>query len=217
MKKLIFFLCILAPALAISQASPGFASLTAGPDFYSIRTDSYANETYAVKTTFSAGVQAASYLGKRTAIRFGLFYAALRYDVDFNYSTFQPNDPLIPEFSEIKASYFNVPLTCSFDFISREKIKVCALGGLVTYTKISSSEKTTYADGSQREESFLDSFTWGATIGAGARYNFTDRLGIIVEPQYRLFFKGFAEGMQPPTAASITAGLVLTLRQKSGE
>lgn len=223
MKKL-FLIWTAVLGLTIASASTVFsqdstkttsAKWTLGPSFgfnsYSnIKAHSGFNHQYTyTKTTLSYGIDICYHFSKRSALTTGLHFFNVAYKVDYAWIFQQPNDPAIPRNTEVRANYADIPIIYNFKIISRDKIVIYTATGIVASFLSSSSGSTTYEDNSVRKFDYLNSFISSLHLGIGLQYNLNKNIGIKVEPNYRLFLKGFDSIMeQSPTAICGTVSIV---------
>ena len=165
------------------------------------------------KTGFRGGLDLVYHFSKRSAITTGLQYFNVSYKADYVWIFNQPNDPAIPRNTDVKVGYLDIPLIYNFSIISSDKIVVYTATGIVSSILITATGSTTYEDNSVRKFDYSNSFILSLQLGAGLQYNLNKKLGIKIEPQYRLFLKSFDSIMeQSPTAICGTVGIVYKLK-----
>jgi hypothetical protein len=141
---------------------------------------------------------------KRLNVSTGFSYFQINYKANFNWTAVNTNDPSMPSTTKIKPSIYDIPLTCTFNFIAKEKFSFYGSTG-INFTFLASQEKTTlYIDNSTRTYEYINPFIQGAHFGTGVLIK-----GLKIEVQYRMFSKGFDSFMiQNPSAFCLKIGFI---------
>ena len=164
------------------------------------------------KTGFRFGIDLSYRFSKRSAITTGLLYYNVAYKANFSYNFHQPNDPFIPRNTDVRINYYDIPIIYNFSIISKDKIVVYTATGIIASLLSSQKGSTTYEDNSVRKFDHVNSFITSLQLGVGLQYNFNKIFGIKIEPNYRLYLKGFDIMMeQSPKALNSTIGIVANL------
>jgi opacity protein-like surface antigen len=161
------------------------------------------------------GIELSYRLSKRSAIVSGICFFSLNYTAEYNWINTQANDPAIPKSSSVDAGYYDVPLLYRLRLISKNKIELYSTAGVASsFAKNKLSNTTTFQDNSVRKTALPGSLM-SFQLGAGFQYNADDYLSIKIEPQYRVFTKGFDQYMyEHPTATVVMAAVVFKFRWK---
>lgn len=147
---------------------------------------------------------------KRLNFSTGFSYFQVKYKANFNWTAVNTNDPSMPLTTNINPSIYDIPITCAFNFIAKEKFSYyCSTG--INLSFLASKEKTTvYMDNSTRRFDYLNPFIQGAHFGTGVLIK-----GIKIEAQYRMFSKGFDSFMlQNPSAFCLKIGITDKIQWK---
>ncbi len=168
------------------------------------------------KTGLRGGIELGYRFSKKSSITTGIFFFNIAYTVDYNWAINQPQDPSIPTYTDIKASYIDIPAIYNFNIISREKITFYSAGGIVGSILNFSNGMTIYADNSERKFEYMNSFIFSLQMSLGIQVNLNEKSAIKFEPQYRIFLKGFDSIMyQSPTAICGSIAIIHKINWKN--
>jgi hypothetical protein len=99
------------------------------------------------------GVQ---YLFKNIFIFTGLEYTTWGYQLEYNYIFMDPGDPAIPRQSELKVTYFTLPVMAGIQLYHKNKISFNPSAGFDLNFQTECNENTLFEDNSERESKFLN-------------------------------------------------------------
>ena len=210
---ILFF--ILFQTLVFSQNKKLTVGIAGAPTYYNVKSAEGFNHEYTKKLSYRVGLDLGFHLGKRSTISTGAYYSTIGYKVVYKYIFIQPNDPYIPRNADITANYLEIPLTYNFNVVAKPKLEFYLSAGIIYSRLMSSDDRTTFENNSVRSSGYLNSSLLSLQGGIGLQYNFTDRLGIKLEPHYRLFTKGIDRIIYQQTKSfDATLGIIFTLWEK---
>lgn len=200
--------------LAFSQDTKLTIGVNGSPSFYNLKASKGFDHQYIYDNPkFRSGIDLSYYFYKKSSISTGLFYFRIGYKVDYVFIFRDQGDPLIPKYSEIKTNYLDIPVIYNTTLLSKEKFSIYSSTGIVASILISSFDQTTFENNSVRNSKFSNSFLFSFQLGSGLKYNLSEKFSIKIEPQYRLFFKGFDKLMtQYPSVFNGTFGIIYVLK-----
>lgn len=128
----------------------------------------------------------------------------VKYDVKYDWGSQQGINSVLPDHSNYRSLYIDVPLNYHFSFIARDRFSVYTTAGVAATILNGSDDSTTYFDNSVHESVFINKFIPAVQFGVGFRYEWKDNY-FAIEPHYRVFMKGFDSVMdQSPQAMYIS-------------
>jgi hypothetical protein len=177
--------------------------------FNNIRGETGFNHQYTYqKMDFRTGIDLSLHAGKRSTLKTGVTWFRVEYAADYNFIATDPNDPLIPTYTDIRLLYLEIPAIYNFSFIAREKVSVYLLAGFSVAIPVSQSGLTTYADNSQRQFDRVNPYLLSVPLGLGFRYHLNQNTGIHMETDFRQYMQGFDNLMAlAPTRLSLSIGI----------
>ena len=214
--KITLFILVL-PTLVLCQNSKLTIDIAGSPCFYNIKSAKGFNHDYKPKQSYNIGVDLLYRFNKRSLISLGFYYSSLSYNVVYNYIYSVQGDPSIPSSGNISAKYLDIPLIYSpwaygFYISPKQKLELNISTGIVSSMLLSSNDNTTFEDNSIRNSGYLNSFVLSVQLGVGLKYIYNDKIGIVIEPQYKWFLKGIDKLMnQYPTAINGKVGIIFKL------
>lgn len=189
--------------------------LSIAPSFYQLKPQNGFEHVYNSDVNFLAGIDISFPVFKKSNLLTGVYYSNLKYNIDYKFTFEDPGDPFIPRYGDIAASYLEIPLIYILKFTSSGKFIPYSSLGLISSILISSDDKTTFEDNSIRSSGYLTSFLASLQLGIGLKYKLNDKWQLKLEPQYRLYLKGFDKMMyQKPSSINIPFGVIYTLPHK---
>lgn len=215
--RTILFITLL-PMGLLGQDKKLTIDITGSPSFYKIKSEKGFNYEYTSRLGSISGLNFSFCFSKRSTVAVGLYYLTLGYKIDYNYTFIQQGDPAIPRERTVSAKYLDIPVKYNFKMIANPKLELYLSGGIVYSVLIASDDKTTFENNStvSSVDKDLNSSLLNLQVGVGLQYNLTERVGVKLEPHYRLFAKGIDKIMyQHPTSIDGTVGVVFTLWKKN--
>jgi hypothetical protein len=186
--------------------------IVGSPDFYNydFNNISVYDHKYKTKINYSAGLRLQYSFTEKIGITTGVQYSTKGYILDYAWIVAAPNDPAIPEESNLKVNYLDVPLMISYNFIIRDKVSLFASSGIMTSFLINSKETSTMADGSNKETEFLkvlykqklNTVLLAFELDLGLKYNLNEKLFLTLVPYFRYGFNKIDDDILKSTPAS---------------
>lgn len=141
-----------------------------------------------------AGVQ----INDKNRVRLDLSKSRVKSKLDYNYNAPQPDDPSIPDYSELSIKMATINLNYDYRVAGSEKFDIFSSAGLRALLSSNKKEYTTYLDGRREEtETVIMDFNrnlFGVGAGLVAKYNYTNKVGISFTPDYTVYSRGFNKG-----------------------
>lgn len=203
MKKITVFIAFLFVGhLSYAQGSKITIGVASSYDAYSVKYKENPNPSLSVReyqflTGFSVGGRFEYDISEKLTFRSGIFYANKGYTVDYCFSFSQPNDPLIPKTSTIKAGFISIPLMLGYEMLTTDKFKIIPAFGVVISGKIHESEVTVYQDDSERKSDLSGLYTpvlsnsqFSVQANLVFSYSLTDNIFVLLEPYFNYGFSG---------------------------
>lgn len=216
MIKVILFI-LLFPTVVWGQDKRLTIDITGSPSFYNIKSEKSYDYEYTAKLGSISGLNLSFCFSKRSTIALGLYYSTIGYKIDYKYIFNQQGDPAIPRTRNISTNYLDFPLKYNFKIITKPKLELYLSGGIVYSVLISSYDMTTFENNVTRssDDDIINPSLLILQVGVGIQYNFTERVGIKLEPHCRLFQKGIDKIMyKHPVGIDGTVGIVFTILKK---
>jgi|GEM_PF-1751937 len=210
MKQPFFSTILLLTVIFITSAqnSPIGLGVTFSPSWYNIQPAEGLTQSYTTGFSFRSGVDARYHLNDRLTLSTGAFLSEIAYDVDYDFTFIDPNDPLIPREGRIRALYTDIPIELSYDIISGEHFSVYTAVGGIASVLVHSGDSTTFENDQIRDSEYLESFLMSLKAGAGVRYKINEQFAVRIEPQFRYFLKYIDLMMSyHPTATDLNFGV----------
>lgn len=162
---------------------------------------SYEHTYTSTKVGFRGGMDLCYRFSERSALATGLHIFDVAYQTDYKWIFIDPGDPSILRNSDVRTEYLDVPAIYHLTLTTDGKLSWYAAAGFVASIRTSQTTTATYEDNSVREFDELHTSLLSMQLGVGLQYMPHPRIGIKIEPQYRIFLKGFDSIMaQSPMA-----------------
>jgi len=194
-KASLFSILILLTILVNGQANKLSIGIIGSPDYYNYQFKSIPSfdHEYKTQTNYSLGLSMNYNFSEKFSFKTGLLFSTKGYILNYSWVTAEPNDPLIPQESNIKLSYLGIPLLVSYDFLHLDKLSLFASTGIVTSFLIKEKEISTMGDGTEKETefsktSFNQNFStalFAIDFEIGLKCNLSERLFISIAPYLR--------------------------------
>lgn len=161
---------------------------------------------------YSVGASAQYRFNSNLGLNFGLRYATRDFVVDYNFRFVDPGDPLLPKETSVGLSYLDIPVSINYLFYSKPPFDFFFTAGLVPGILLREEESLQFEDGRKVEtQDFarnLNSFLLSGTLGVGVKYRLLDKLAVVLEPQYRIYFNslGLVDEQRNPELFSVSLG-----------
>ena len=203
-------LFLISATLVFAQGSKFSLGVTGSADFYFI--DLSPDSRVEEGVNYSVGASAQYRFNSNLGLNFGLRYAPRDFVVDYNFRFVNPNDPFLPKESSIDLLYLDIPVSINYLFYSKMPYDFFFSVGLVPGILLSEGESVQYGDGRRVDNpglnDNLNSFWLSGTLGAGVKYRLQDKLAVVLEPQYRIYFNslGLFTEQRNPQLFSVSLG-----------
>jgi len=146
------------------------------------------NYEYESSIGYSCGIGAKYNLTEKLFLESGLLLYSLGCSIKYNYVFMDDGDPLIPRQSDLRVTYFRIPLKVGFQILDFGKFSFKPSVGLYTAFQISTDEKTTYEDNAQRESTILSTDLnkpqLGINIDLGVDYELRQNMNLTIIPYF---------------------------------
>jgi hypothetical protein len=225
MKKINFLILgLLLTFIVNGQDKKLSIGIVGSPDFYNYDFNSTPtfNHKYKSKINYSAGLRLQYSFTEKFGITTGLQYSTKGYILDYNWIVSDANDPLIPEESNLEVNYLDIPLTITYNFIIRDKLSLFTSTGVVMGFLMNNKETSTMADGSKKENEFLNvlyqqklnSTLLALELGLGLKYNLNEKLFLTLVPHFRYGFNKIDDDIlkSVPTSYGVLLGFHYNLK-----
>ena len=203
-------LFLISATLVFAQGSKFSLGVAGSADFYFIDLSPDARVEEGVN--YSVGASAQYQFSSNLGLNFGLRYATRDFVVDYNFRFVDPGDPLIPKESAVDLSYLDIPVSINYLFYSKMPFDFFFSAGLVPGILLCEEESVQFEDGRRVDNPGLNlnlnSFLFSGTLGAGVKYRLQDKLAVVLEPQYRIYFNslGLFTEQRTPQLFSVSLG-----------
>ncbi|MDD4598777.1 MAG: outer membrane beta-barrel protein [Lentimicrobiaceae bacterium] len=127
MKKTSLFLVLfLLVLLANGQVNKISIGIIGSPDFYNYQFKSVPGfeHEYKTKINYSLGLSINYNFAENASVKTGLLFSTKGYILEYSWAIAEPNDPLIPQESNISVSYLDMPLLVSYDFLHLDNLSI---------------------------------------------------------------------------------------------
>lgn len=169
------------------QSKLGF-DIKTSPGFYKLKPFRGTQHQYSSALGWALGIGVCYEPVLPFFVSTGIFFNRIHYKTDYDFIiTLRPNDPLVPVKADVRADCLEVPLLLNFSLQRTEKTNIYLNGGFVASFLLSDKDRTTFGNGEIRRSGYLQSKVSGLQFGAGLRHRLNKNVGLIFEPQYRLF------------------------------
>jgi opacity protein-like surface antigen len=191
MKKISFLVIIIFPILVNlngqdNRFSIGLIGSLESNKYDFISTSLTENYDYEASIGYSCGIGAKYNLTEKLFLKSGLLLYSHGYSIKYNYVFMDEGDPLIPRQSDLRVTYFRIPLKVGFQVLNFGKFSFNPAVGLNTAFQISIYEKTTYEDNAQRESTILSAdlnkTQLGINIDLGVEYELSQNMNLTIIP-----------------------------------
>ena len=146
------------------------------------------------KVDFNYGLSAGYAFTSNNRVRIEAKYVKIQYEQVYSYIAADPNDPLIPERSELDIYGLAINLIYDYKLFAAGKFSIFISPGFKTQFALSYHEKTIYPYGGVSSDFIEGQYKkalYGLGIGFIGKYNITERIGIILIPDGSYYFKKF--------------------------
>ena len=197
--------------MAFTQTSKFSLGIAGSPNFYFVNPNIEGYyPPHTANPGYSLGTELFYLLTEKGAIRTGLFYSKISYNVGYYY--FDSDKEVKPISGSIMATFLDIPLLYDFNFIKKGKLNVYSSVGVTPAFILFSEEIVIYNDNAVRDFEALNNFSLSFQNGLGIKYSTNDKLGIKFEPQLRYFSKSFdkilwSNKWADPVSISISFGI----------
>ena len=202
--------CLISTTLVFAQDSKFSLGVAGSADFYFI--DLHTDDRVEEGLNYSIGASGRYQFNSNLGLNFGLRYATRDFVIDYNFRAVESGDPLIPKETSVSLSYLDIPVSINYLFYSKAPFDFFFSAGLVSGILLQEEEFLQYEDGRKvNTQDFtpeLNSFLLSGTLGVGVKYRLLDKLALILEPQYRIYFNslGINNEQRAPQLFSVSLG-----------
>ena len=196
------FILLMSTFIALGQDSRLSVGVTGSTDFYNM--DFLPVEaspgTFDTDLNYSIGASARYRFNENLGLNLKIVYATRDFTLNHNYRFIEPNDPLffeLPRRTSVNLSYLDLPVSVNYVFLKKNNFDIFFSAGVAPGVLLSDDESTVFEDNHKEKTedltNDLNAFLVSSTLGAGIKYHLTDKLAIILEPQYRYFFNRISD------------------------
>jgi opacity protein-like surface antigen len=216
MKRLTLFVFILLSTTFIySQSNTWSFGVIGSPNFYLIKARQ-GSASYTTKLGLTIGAESIYSLNMRLDLGLGVSIKSLGYQVDYNYTFLEPNDPFIPKYGEVRSFYMDIPIFIRVNLFLGARITFFPSAAINSSFLINSRERITYEDNSIQERNNLRTYLLSLQVGLGVAYKINQKVSIKLEPRIRSYWEGFDKvtSTRPPTLFQTVIGLEYKIGKK---
>ena len=164
-------------------------------------------------STTSVRVVGAYALNDRLELALGFEHQALGFDVTYNLTASQPNDPFIPVTSSSVFGFVYTQLLLRVYLIKTENVLLFIRAGFAPGFLVARSEVTSYADGSGGQSTYLNDRNLSLLSGIGMKFRYSDKYSFLLGIPLDIYMDGFDNFMEQHVLSyGIKVGVVYTFK-----